>query len=296
LEEPHIPPANQEQRLAASLHPIVSFVVLGSIIIREFKVQFEDKPLRILSDGLSIPFFKIGRSTVTLSSTFSRPPPTPDWLNLTKRMGGKTSRDQEIDGIERGEAGEASGALRRLASRSVRTSTQPGTPILREPPPGQGLSEGASRESSLMEMPITDLETYDPEEGEASSKGIPMKVSVDKTLVKNIPGSIIDDLKQNPSKEDDPKKHTLNDGKYNHGENVLEILKEKAPSKTGPEDDEIDIGERNYAQSKKRNSSSSSAVDDTSTEGPIVSTSKISPSTGKPTASTSQRPVVQFRE
>jgi len=71
LDKPQMPPRNQEERLAASLHPIVSFVVLGSIIIH----------------GLSIPFFKIGRkTTVTLSSTWARPPLTPEWLNLTKKL------------------------------------------------------------------------------------------------------------------------------------------------------------------------------------------------------------------
>ncbi|GJJ06575.1 hypothetical protein Clacol_000768 [Clathrus columnatus] len=33
LEEPHIPPRDQKERLAASLHPIVSFIVLGSILV-----------------------------------------------------------------------------------------------------------------------------------------------------------------------------------------------------------------------------------------------------------------------
>ncbi|KAF8530453.1 Sodium/hydrogen exchanger family-domain-containing protein [Hysterangium stoloniferum] len=65
LDEPHIPPRNQEERLAASLHPIVSFVVLGSIIIH----------------GLSIPFFKLSQQTVTLTSTWSRSYGTgPEWL------------------------------------------------------------------------------------------------------------------------------------------------------------------------------------------------------------------------
>jgi hypothetical protein len=34
LDQPQSLPRNQEERLAASLHPIVSFVVLGSILIR----------------------------------------------------------------------------------------------------------------------------------------------------------------------------------------------------------------------------------------------------------------------
>lgn len=34
LPVPHSPPENQQELLAATLQPIVSFVVLGSIIIR----------------------------------------------------------------------------------------------------------------------------------------------------------------------------------------------------------------------------------------------------------------------
>ncbi|KAK0199728.1 Cation/H+ exchanger, partial [Desarmillaria ectypa] len=45
LPEPQYPPQDQQQLLAATLQPIVSFVVLGSIIIH----------------GLSIPFFSFGR-------------------------------------------------------------------------------------------------------------------------------------------------------------------------------------------------------------------------------------------
>ncbi|KAK0200863.1 Cation/H+ exchanger [Desarmillaria ectypa] len=52
LPKPHYPPESQQELLAATLQPIVSFVVLGSII----------------THGLSIPFFSFGR---TLSRTLS---------------------------------------------------------------------------------------------------------------------------------------------------------------------------------------------------------------------------------
>ncbi|KAF8519669.1 Sodium/hydrogen exchanger family-domain-containing protein [Gautieria morchelliformis] len=72
LDQPQLPPRNQEERLAASLHPIVSFVVLGSIIIY----------------GLSIPFFTLSRRTVSLTSTWSRSTTTtkgnPQWLTMTR--------------------------------------------------------------------------------------------------------------------------------------------------------------------------------------------------------------------
>jgi sodium/hydrogen antiporter len=42
LPEPHDPPQNQQELLAATLQPIVSFVVLGSILIRMYyHGQFE---------------------------------------------------------------------------------------------------------------------------------------------------------------------------------------------------------------------------------------------------------------
>ncbi|KAG1862573.1 Cation/H+ exchanger [Suillus subalutaceus] len=59
LPTPENPPADQAQYLAATIQPIVSFVVLGSIIIH----------------GLSIPFFNVGRiarsRTTSLSKTSS---------------------------------------------------------------------------------------------------------------------------------------------------------------------------------------------------------------------------------
>ncbi|KAG8213688.1 Sodium/hydrogen exchanger family-domain-containing protein [Butyriboletus roseoflavus] len=61
LPTPANPPANQGQLLAAMIQPLVSFVVLGSIIVH----------------GLSIPFFNLGRGvqsgTVTFTNTWTRP-------------------------------------------------------------------------------------------------------------------------------------------------------------------------------------------------------------------------------
>jgi NhaP-type Na+/H+ or K+/H+ antiporter len=53
LPTPENPPADQAQYLAATIQPIVSFVVLGSLVIH----------------GLSIPFFNVGR--IARSNTFS---------------------------------------------------------------------------------------------------------------------------------------------------------------------------------------------------------------------------------
>ncbi|GJJ06578.1 hypothetical protein Clacol_000771 [Clathrus columnatus] len=98
LAEPQIPPRNQEERLAASLHPIVSFVVLGSIIIH----------------GLSIPFFKLGHRTVSLSTTWSKPNVSgPDWL-----LSIRSAHKSEDSGIENGA---------RISNQIEGTSTLRGT-------------------------------------------------------------------------------------------------------------------------------------------------------------------------
>ncbi|KAJ3541827.1 hypothetical protein NM688_g6037 [Phlebia brevispora] len=69
LPEPHYPPRNQQEYLAATLQTIVSFVVFCSILIH----------------GLSIPFFSFSRRihsrTVSMSRTWtSRTTTLPDWL------------------------------------------------------------------------------------------------------------------------------------------------------------------------------------------------------------------------
>ncbi|KAF8070225.1 Cation/H+ exchanger [Lyophyllum atratum] len=62
LPTPQNPPRDQQELLAAYLEPIVAFVVLCSIIIH----------------GLSIPFFSLGRNTMTLTNTLTNM--NPDWL------------------------------------------------------------------------------------------------------------------------------------------------------------------------------------------------------------------------
>ncbi|KAH0827507.1 Sodium/hydrogen exchanger family-domain-containing protein [Lanmaoa asiatica] len=82
LPAPENPPANQGQLLAAVIQPIVSFIVLGSIIIH----------------GLSIPFFNLGRGvhsrTVTLTYTWTRSrtgATLPDWVFYANRPENDTS-------------------------------------------------------------------------------------------------------------------------------------------------------------------------------------------------------------
>ncbi|KAG6891232.1 hypothetical protein C0995_008484 [Termitomyces sp. Mi166 len=63
LPTAHYPPKNEQELLAACLEPIVAFIVLCSIIIH----------------GLSIPFFSLGRATLTLTTTLPTSM-TPDWM------------------------------------------------------------------------------------------------------------------------------------------------------------------------------------------------------------------------
>ena len=92
LPTPHSPPQDQQELLAATLQILVSFVVLGSIIIRT--LSFIPYPFQDLTasftDGLSIPSFSFGKRlhsrTVSLSRTWtSRQTTGPDWLLWARR-------------------------------------------------------------------------------------------------------------------------------------------------------------------------------------------------------------------
>lgn len=86
-------PETQAELLAASIQPIVAFVVLCSILIH----------------GLSIPFFSLGKRVHTVSRTWSRHSGGPDWTTLTRRVSkaediviNRDPRDAQ-DQLERGE-------------------------------------------------------------------------------------------------------------------------------------------------------------------------------------------------
>ena len=93
LPRPQNPPANQAERLAALIQPVVAFMVLCSILIH----------------GLSIPFFSLGRRVTTLTHTWSRQPSLPDWALHTRRV--ERAEDVVINRdpaniMERGQAGD----------------------------------------------------------------------------------------------------------------------------------------------------------------------------------------------
>ena len=93
LPLPSNPPQTQQDILTLSIQPIVSFVVLSSIIIRASAVNsfFLSFNLRILLDGLSIPFFNLGQNvsrTVSLTATLTSPLSRiqPDWVLSINRI------------------------------------------------------------------------------------------------------------------------------------------------------------------------------------------------------------------
>lgn len=100
LPTPQSPPKDQAEHLAATLQTIVSFVVLGSIIIRKDYVVFHNSDSVSVPDGLSIPFFTLGENvkTRTLSMTrtwTSRGANAPEWLLSVRSVPthGVTHRD-----------------------------------------------------------------------------------------------------------------------------------------------------------------------------------------------------------
>ncbi|KAK7685328.1 hypothetical protein QCA50_011692 [Cerrena zonata] len=89
LPEPHSPPRNQEEYLAATLQTIVSFVVLGSIFIH----------------GLSIPFFSFGRRvTQYTTGDADLEGGTPETLNSSGEGLNKGGKDVNAEVI--GEPGK----------------------------------------------------------------------------------------------------------------------------------------------------------------------------------------------
>ena len=86
LPPPLNPPQTQQDILTLSIYPIVSFVVLSSIIVRTSAVTTSSfHSTHILLDGLSIPFFNLGQNvsrTVSLTATLTshRSRFQPDWV------------------------------------------------------------------------------------------------------------------------------------------------------------------------------------------------------------------------
>ncbi|KIK92425.1 hypothetical protein PAXRUDRAFT_829968 [Paxillus rubicundulus Ve08.2h10] len=94
LPKPSNPPANEAEFLAATIQPIVAFIVLCSVTIH----------------GLSIPFFSLGRRVRSVSSrTWSRHAAGPDWTTHTRHVTRAEdvviNRDHDASAMEKGEGG-----------------------------------------------------------------------------------------------------------------------------------------------------------------------------------------------
>lgn len=100
LPRPHSPPQGQTELLAASIQPIVAFMVICSILVH----------------GLSIPFFSLGRRVHSVHREWSRRSTMtgtehstgPEWMQQIRKLkpGEKPviERDVERDGVEEGGA------------------------------------------------------------------------------------------------------------------------------------------------------------------------------------------------
>lgn len=110
LPAPANPPENQAQLLAAVIQPIVSFVVLGSVVVREFfsglSIGNRSDMGTFTTDGLSIPSFNLGRGVrLSLSFTWTRTrtgPSIPDWVLYARRTESNTSTPTADADVERG--------------------------------------------------------------------------------------------------------------------------------------------------------------------------------------------------
>lgn len=102
--------------LGHSIQPIVAFMVLISIMIRELQTLKSQSPLkRYLTmhaniDGLSIPFFSLGKRVHSIRHTWSRHNTVeggrPEWANQTRQIQpGEEIVVNRDDAAERGEMG-----------------------------------------------------------------------------------------------------------------------------------------------------------------------------------------------
>ncbi|KAG6331419.1 hypothetical protein ID866_7672 [Astraeus odoratus] len=178
LPAPANPPANQSQLLAAVIQPIVSFVVLGSIIIH----------------GLSIPFFNLGRTvhsrTASLSLTWTNRSvrPVPDWVLWARRPESQAAMPSAtttvVADVERGTATRVEDstycnaepnnqAAAMTSEREAATGCRNGTAIL---VPVPGPSEGKAPNPDRLIEPKSNSNLMDAEE--PPSSGDPVTKSV----------------------------------------------------------------------------------------------------------------------
>lgn len=135
LPHAHDPPQDQVELLAASIQPIVAFMVLCSVAVH----------------GLSIPFFSLGRRVHSVSRTWSRHQSTdlsmgPEWATQTRRVVRAedvvVNRDRDMDEIDAMELGNSDkiGSEMSAADKDKVLETARGevTPRDENPPDGGG--------------------------------------------------------------------------------------------------------------------------------------------------------------
>jgi sodium/hydrogen antiporter len=149
-------PANQAQFLAATIQPIVAFMVLCSILIH----------------GLSIPFFSLSRRVHSVSRTWSRHG-APDWTMHTRRVSRAEdiviNRDSEMERGELSIEKTISGSPEQTVLDSIRQTESPSPQMEMEteemkdeqPPDGNGIvsewQEGRDKIVEKQEGPGEDV-------------------------------------------------------------------------------------------------------------------------------------------
>jgi len=149
LPTPHHPPESQAEILAASLQPIVSFVVLGSIVIH----------------GLSIPFFSFGKKvhsrTISISRTLTGRSTAvePEWVVGMRRMPLKIGQTPSPTLPH----GEGNGSPTAHVTVEVEMPTEaPQTTSNSDVPTGERTEKDAAAAADALEVPT-----------EVATKGLP---------------------------------------------------------------------------------------------------------------------------
>ena len=90
LPRPEEPPRGQADLLALAIEPVIAFIVMCSILIRKKLAPLKEQNcLPFFLDGLSIPFFSLGRRvhSVTMTRTLSlRSRHEPEWATQTRKV------------------------------------------------------------------------------------------------------------------------------------------------------------------------------------------------------------------
>ncbi|KAJ7182504.1 Sodium/hydrogen exchanger family-domain-containing protein [Mycena crocata] len=176
LPKPNNPPQDQQELLAATLQPIVAFVVLGSIIVH----------------GLSIPFFSLGGNMHSRTRSLMRTLTAPDgndWLSSLRRAPATVPAPGDIADVERaGESrtatvvGFAEGTEAPVVERDFGDKQRPGAPNDESPAAPVGPTSGQSTPGLRNRNnvgPSSDAhEKYVRSESPVSLRGHPLEVDV----------------------------------------------------------------------------------------------------------------------